>query len=422
MEGGFAMGASSSSPEPLDVFRMHRELIGDYRQFTEGFVEIRDRRLKDSVRSQSDNGAQWPAPWLSLNPTFASGGTVDDLASRNVLLSESADLFQLKGKPLSLYKHQVEAIEKAAEGRSYVLTTGTGSGKSLAYIIPIVDYVLRNGGLPGIKAIIVYPMNALANSQVQELKKFLGEDGVVSYKRYTGQEGDDERERILADPPDILLTNYVMLELLLTRPNERNRLFGATNNLNFLVLDELHTYRGRQGADVAMLVRRVREAVHTTGKLQCVGTSATMSTAETIAKQRKDVADVATQIFGTLIEPCDVITETLTRATRPGAAIDLGELVDARGGTESKDPRLSAGYEQLSQDPLAEWIEQRFGLTKEPETGILVRRTPTTVEAEGKTLADLTGKGQEACRTAIQQTLLAGARVSDPPEEPARTT
>jgi len=180
------------------------------------------------------------------------------------------------------------------------------------------------------------------------------------------------------------------------------------------VLDELHTYRGRQGADVAMLVRRVREAVHTTGKLQCVGTSATMSTAETIAKQRKDVADVATQIFGTLIEPCDVITETLTRATRPGAAIDLGELVDARGGTESKDPRLSAGYEQLSQDPLAEWIEQRFGLTKEPETGILVRRTPTTVEAEGKTLADLTGKGQEACRTAIQQTLLAGARVSDP--------
>lgn len=96
------MGASSSSPEPLDVFRMHRELIGDYRQFTEGFVEIRDRRLKDSVRSQSDNGAQWPAPWLSLNPTFASGGTVDDLASRNVLLSESADLFQLKGKPLSL--------------------------------------------------------------------------------------------------------------------------------------------------------------------------------------------------------------------------------------------------------------------------------------------------------------------------------
>ena len=408
------MGASSSSPEPLDVFRIHRELIGDYRQFTEGFVEIRDRRLKDSVRSQSDNGAQWPAPWLSLNPTFASGGTVDDLASRNVLLSEAADLFQLKGKPLSLYKHQVEAIEKAAEGRSYVLTTGTGSGKSLAYIIPIVDYVLRNDGLPGIKAIIVYPMNALANSQVQELKKFLGKDGVVSYKRYTGQEDDDERESILADPPDILLTNYVMLELLLTRPNERNRLFGVTNNLNFLVLDELHTYRGRQGADVAMLVRRVREAVHTTGKLQCVGTSATMSTAETIAKQRKDVADVATQIFGTLIEPCDVITETLTRATRPGAAIDLGELVDARGGTESKDPRLSAGYEQLSQDPLAEWIEQRFGLTKEPETGILVRRTPTTVEAEGKTLADLTGKGQEACRTAIQQTLLAGARVSDP--------
>ena len=107
-----------------------------------------------------------------------------------------------------------------------MLTTGTGSGKSLAYIVPIVDTVLRAGPEPGIKAICVYPMNALANSQLGELEKFLcagfpDRRGPVSFKRYTGQEDDEARRAIIADPPDILLTNYVMLELILTRPDER---------------------------------------------------------------------------------------------------------------------------------------------------------------------------------------------------------
>jgi len=136
-------------------------------------------------------------------------------------------------------------------------------GTAVAYIVPIVDHVLRRPKVPGVKAIIVYPMNALANSQRGELKKFLvngyGEGREpVTFARYTGQERGEERDRILANPPDILLTNYVMLELVLTRPEERRKLVKAAKGLQFLVLDELHTYRGRQGADVAMLVRRVR--------------------------------------------------------------------------------------------------------------------------------------------------------------------
>ena len=136
-------------------------------------------------------------------------------------------------------------------------------------------------GGPGVKAIVVYPMNALANSQVGELEKFLkfgypagGEP--VTFARYTGQESPDERRRILADPPDILLTNYVMLELVLTRPDERKQLVRAAQGLRFLALDELHTYRGRQGADVAMLVRRLRDQC-AADDLQVIGTSATMS-------------------------------------------------------------------------------------------------------------------------------------------------
>lgn len=116
---------------------------------------------------------------LQLNPTFLPGGTVDDLVGQGALHAECARIFRLDktpadftGKPLQLHTHQRAAILKSKDGKSYVLTSGTGSGKSLAYIIPIVDHVLRRGSGRGIQAIVVYPMNALANSH-EELKKFL---------------------------------------------------------------------------------------------------------------------------------------------------------------------------------------------------------------------------------------------------------
>jgi hypothetical protein len=164
--------------------------------------------------------------------------------------------------PIDLYTHQEQAIAFSTRGESYVVTTGTGSGKSLCFFIPIVDAVLRakaQDNTPRTRAIVIYPMNALANSQREELIKFIGNDGPVTFARYTGQESKEERDRIKDNPPDILLTNFMMLEMLMTRQNETDsRVIANCTGLQFLVLDELHTYRGRQGADVAMLVRRVR--------------------------------------------------------------------------------------------------------------------------------------------------------------------
>jgi hypothetical protein len=164
----------------------------------------------------------------------------------------------------------------ALAGESYVLTTGTGSGKSLSYFIPIVDACLKAkkaDPTPRTRAIVIYPMNALANSQLEELKKFLGSDPAtrgVSFGRYTGQESDEDRQAMDATPPDILLTNFMMLELLMTRQNDIDKaVMRNAKGLRFLVLDELHTYRGRQGADVALLVRRVREAL--SDNLICIG-------------------------------------------------------------------------------------------------------------------------------------------------------
>ena len=230
----------------------------------------------------------------------------------------------------------MEAIEAARAGDNYVLTTGTGSGKSLSYIVPIVDQVLREGSGGRIKAIVVYPMNALANSQEAELEKFLSAGypdghGPGDVPRGTrARRRDAERQDIIKNPPDILLTNYVMLELILTRTDER-QLVAQAQDLRFLVLDELHTYRGRQGADVALLCRRVREACNA-DRLQCVGTSATLAGEGTAAEQRAEVADVATRLFGVPVRPDRVIGETLERATLPAETTPdfVGRLTRAR--------------------------------------------------------------------------------------------
>lgn len=405
----------------VDAFEVHQQLIQDYKSFTEGFVDIRDSRIRDRVTDQSLSGAQWPDPWLSLNPSFAAGGTITELVGEGALDPRCERIFADKrdpGRPdpFSLYLHQREAIEVARTGASYVLTTGTGSGKSLGYIVPIVDRVLRAGSGKGVRAIVVYPMNALANSQLEELNKFLDtgfDEHPVTYQRYTGQESQEERDAVLSNPPDVLLTNYVMLDYMLTRPDERKFLQRHSKGLEFLVLDELHTYRGRQGADVAMLVRRVRDLCQAHDTLQCVGTSATMSSGTTTEKQQEDVAAVATRIFGADLTPASVIVETLQQATtqRERSVDQLSQAVRQRSEAEmSWTPR----FDELQADHLASWIEDTFGIEREEGSGPLVRRPPTTVQKAAEVLAGHVGMPALACANALRATLLAGSRARHP--------
>jgi ATP-dependent helicase YprA (DUF1998 family) len=293
----------------VDVFDLRQRLVDDYANFTRSFVVIRDEQISARVDEELAGGLLWPHPIVQLNPAFEPGGMIDELVDEGVLHERCRQIFRRDknaenpdGQPLRLHRHQREAIEAARRGGNYVLTTGTGSGKSLAYIVPIVDHVLRAGTGRGIQALVVYPMNALANSQLGELEKFLsigppGSTNLVSYRRYTGQEDQEERDAILQSPPDILLTNYVMLEYMLTRPFD-SPVVKAAQDLRFLVLDELHTYRGRQGADVALLARRVREACNAE-RLQHVGTSATLAGAGTLEEQRREVARIPRSSSGT---------------------------------------------------------------------------------------------------------------------------
>ncbi|MFF3005983.1 protein kinase [Kitasatospora sp. NPDC057940] len=413
-------------PDAMDVFGIHRTLIDEYERFTKGATVVRDGRIAGFIEDDLAGKSQWPDPWLSLNPFFADGGQVTDLVRDGILDPKCAEIFQADkkktsprpdGRPLTFHRHQREAIEAAQAGDSYVLTTGTGSGKSLSYIVPIVDRVLkerateRPGAPKRVRAIVVYPMNALANSQRQELKKYLrygfGKGGEpVTFARYTGQESEEQREALRKNPPDVLLTNYVMLELMLTRPGDRDSLVRMAEGLQFLVFDELHTYRGRQGADVALLIRRVREACRAADTLQCIGTSATMSTEGSWEEQQREVAKVAGRLFGTTILPRRVIGETLVRATEEPPTTVPAERLRAVAA-----PR---GYEALTKDPLARWIESRFGLEREDGTGRLRRRTPGRIEEAAAELFAASGVPEETAQEAIRATLEAGSQAKHP--------
>jgi len=401
----------------MDVFALRDRLIRDYADYVRSFITIRDFRIDKQVREELAAGRLWPDPLIQLNPTFEPAGTVDELVGEGVLHSECSRIFKRDkdadggGRPLLLHRHQVDAIRAAKTGNSYVLSTGTGSGKSLAYIVPIVDAVLRAGAGQGVRAVVVYPMNALANSQAGELEKFLcrgypEDKPPVRFARYTGQETEEERQAIITRPPDILLTNYVMLELLLTRPRER-QLVQAARGLRFLVLDELHVYRGRQGADVAMLVRRAREAF-AAPDLQCVGTSATLATEGSYDEQRAEIGRVAGMLFGAPVAREQVIGETLRRAT-PEVDWSLpAEVARLRDRLASGTPPPER-YDDFVADPLSSWIESTFGIERESNSGRFRRVRPqgiTGADGAAAKLAALTGVAS-GCGEAIAQQLVA---------------
>ncbi len=243
-------------------------------------------------------------------------------------------------------------------------------------------------------------MNALANSQYGELEKFLchgypNGKGPVTFEKYTGQESDEKKRQIIDNPPDILLTNFVMLELILTRPSERG-LVKAAEGLRFLVLDELHTYRGRQGADVALLIRRVRETM-SAPELQCIGTSATLAGPGSQEEQRNEVARVASALFGSEVKAEDVINETLRRASPkrdlkdPGFIQQLTERIGQQTSMSRQD------YGSFVTDPLSIWLESSLGVRT--EDGQLVRQKPKKVtgnEGAAEELSQMTGEYRRA--------------------------
>lgn len=398
----------------MNVFELDRALVSDYERFARSFTQIRAEDIRSRVEGIYASARFWPDPLISINPHFERGASIEQLAAEGSLHPNTVQVFRVDGQPIQFHRHQEQAIAKAVRRQSFVVTTGTGSGKSLCFFVPIIDAALRAraaGEAPRTRAIVIYPMNALANSQLKELEKFIDQCELPdrlrpTFARYTGQESQEERERIREASPDILLTNFMMLELLMTRQNPLDRaVIGNAHGLDFIVLDELHTYRGRQGADVAMLVRRVRDRLCPDHQPICIGTSATMASEGSDTDRATAVAAVASRLFGTAIPTDAVIDESLARATDPALKpANLGDSLAAAIDAELPD---ALDDNALRVHPLAVWIELEIGLSDGQR---LSRRLPTTIREAAKRLAERTGRDEERCRVQLQATLILMSR------------
>ncbi|MGY5058664.1 DEAD/DEAH box helicase [Streptomyces sp. 900105755] len=310
---------------PLELADRLRE---DYRRFTWTTYPVADPGLRAQLERMVDEDALlWRGPYLSVQPRFKLDATLAELAGTIGLAPEITEAFPRVER---LFTHQVVAVTRIRQGLNTLVATGTGSGKTESFLIPVVAHAFDNRHRPGVKAIALYPMNALVNDQEDRIKAACEALG-LTYGVYTGATPAHERTRMQETPPDILLTNYSMLEYILTRRDDR-ALFKH-GLLRHLILDEIHTYQGALGTEIAGLVRRLRGHIDAEG-LVCVGLSATVSAGGDHDVDLRRTAEFASSLFAAPFDVDAIVEETAVPQPEPdlsaiGPAPDREQLRQA---------------------------------------------------------------------------------------------
>lgn len=355
----------------IDPVAVSQTVAGAYRRYLSSLVSPKDAGIARGLRAAIDVEAERQlvkGPYLEATPPYVKGAAAVDLIAEGVLCQSFATLASASF-PLHrpLYSHQEESIRAIHAGRNCVVATGTGSGKTESFLLPIVDQLLREheaGTLgAGVRAILLYPMNALANDQLKRLRTLLANTPQITFGRYTGDTENTvdyarrrfakqfpgqpmlpnellSREQMRATPPHLLLTNYAMLEYLLLRPQDME-LFtsaGGSSTWRFIVVDEAHVYDGASGAEVGFLLRRLRERVASDSQLQAIATSAT------VGNDTARAARFAEDLFGLPFStgehgPADVIT---ARRVAYGGMPTWGEFTSQELATASAASLLEA--------------------------------------------------------------------------------
>jgi len=354
-----------------DPIALAHEVHNTYKRYLRTTFYFRDPELRRSFEEALDAGDLARGPYLEATPVFQRGPTPAMLLpSLGLIGAEEAFVSALKGdRPL--YQHQEQAILKVASGRNVVVATGTGSGKTEAFLYPILMDLYREFGDgqlgPGVRALILYPMNALSHDQRERLGEICGQLGRLAgrftfkFGQYTGETPEDERDserrasEVLAnrlpgelvlrkemreEPPHILLTNYSMLEYLLLRPSD-SPLFdnGRAAWWRYLVLDEAHQYRGSRGIEMAMLIRRLKRRLREggmRGPLLSIATSATLAGGP---DDRGAVATFASDLFGEPFSEEDVILpEGEVRWSAGSQSLSLNDYEQLLQAIESNSP------------------------------------------------------------------------------------
>lgn len=308
----------------LDPIEQSKYIENEFREYIKDTFHFKDNDYQKQFEKELDNQVLYKGPFLSASLPFSSGKSINELIKEGKMSSLFSD-FNKVVPDRSLYIHQEQAFNKIINGRSVVVTTGTGSGKTECYLYPILESILReieNGTIcPGVRAMFLYPMNALVNDQIDRVRKILKDFPEITFGFYTGDtpkkesgydgEGHIEneivsREAMRENPPHLLFTNYSMLEYMMIRPDDY-RIFNPEyiKNWRYVVLDEAHTYRGALGIEMALLLRRV------TG--QCEKKPSFILTSATLGdkgKDEKDIIEFAEALTNTKYDVSDIIFST----------------------------------------------------------------------------------------------------------------
>lgn len=356
--------------QPLEVVKSVKDDYLRYLLTTFPVSGVLGENLSDRLLNDA---SPWEGPFITISHAYKHGGEVRKILQELQMSEQLAALM-----PSRFYKHQEQAIRNIVSGRNTIITTGTGSGKTEGFLLPILDYCLKHPE-KGVKAILLYPMNSLAEDQADRLRKYLyilnqkSGKRPVTFARYTGSTPNAWNDRKIAGArcplsdmvntegfrrchvctgqiageatlqpamlpnnkgvlicphespqpvtvdyeclsredirnsfPDIIITNYKMLELMLLRQEDR-KLFSP--HLKFIVADELHSYLGAQGTELACLLRRLVSRIRVEGGNEpiFVGASATI-VADTAVNLNRQVAEYATGFFGAPLTENDVFT------------------------------------------------------------------------------------------------------------------
>lgn len=304
----------------------------EFREYIKDTFNFNDKEYQKQFIQELDRQFLYKGPYLNVSLPFVSTKSINELIEEGKVspLFRNLNNINLEQK---LYKHQEESIDKICNGKNVVITTGTGSGKTESFLYPVLNTILKdievgNNG-PGIRAILLYPMNALVNDQIDRVRKILTGFPDIRYGFFTGETEPKSsnklrekmsnlagveipenevlsREEIRENPPHLLFTNYSMLEYLLIRPNDF-KIFSPDylKNWKFVILDEAHTYNGALGIEVSLLLRRLTGLCDK--KPNFLLTSATLGKKD---RDEKEIVAFAESLTSSKFDPNDIIFAT----------------------------------------------------------------------------------------------------------------
>lgn len=305
-----------------------------FSKYLKSTFDIRDKVYKNLYykRLEELESKLYKGPYLASTLPFEPDKSINQLIQERIFDEDYSKIGNLDlNRPC--YAHQVKSFLKIKDGKSIVVTTGTGSGKTECFMLPIINKLIediKNGdNESGVRVIFLFPLNALVYDQIDRLREYLlnyeeikfgfytgktpessktkeGRKQIAAYKKKYGEPSKNElitREEIRNNPPHILFTNYSMLEYLLIRPtDERIVSESALKKLSFIVLDEAHIYRGSLGIEISLLLRRLMGVANR--KPQFILTSATLG------RGKEDISEIlsfASNLTSTQYSEEDVI-------------------------------------------------------------------------------------------------------------------